>query len=110
MALGGSSTSWTMGSILSRLVVSEADVEICAGPHRHRGVYQGAGEFLVMLKSGSDVVAIQLAAITSVRVIGGDAALPAPRSAVEDLDDLVDAVDLVDVEELDTVLLADLID
>lgn len=69
MALG-ESTTWTLGRILGRLQQTGDEVVVFAGHHEHQGVIRGIGDHLLTLAAGEDVLAIDLTAITGVRVLG----------------------------------------
>ncbi len=84
----GSSTTWTLGTVLARLEVGEAEVEIYAGPHRHRGLFQGAGDHILMLQDHGDVIALQLSSLTGIRVLGGLQGISDRTDEVEDVTDV----------------------
>jgi hypothetical protein len=81
------STTWTVGRVLSRLVGTETEAVLYAGPHTHHGIVRGVGEYLVTLESGGDLIAVSLPEITSFHVLGGARGIGTGSWVIEDEDD-----------------------
>lgn len=62
------STTWTMGRVLDSVRAGGEHVVVYAGGHCFEGTVQAVGEYLVTLQQGADVLVVDLAAITGLKV------------------------------------------
>lgn len=87
-----STTTWTIGRVLDRVCGTGDAVVVYAGEQAYGGVVRGLGEYLVTLEDGDDVIVVELARISGIRLLGrasvaSEYADDAPRATVVHLGD-----------------------